>query len=238
MTTSRKRKSDEVSTENGSDSDFSIGKHSKKEKRSPKRKHEATLDGERRVAIEFESCGKVGQLPQTYGKGLLIVPDGCIGRYSAFGQRWKFSINHALGPITCEDGVSRMCISWSITNLTSGLTHTVVETAMDALKRDRDGKTLCNRVVREALLLRANGLEKELEQTSDPNIVLDLQTQLKTMQTKRFSEGPLFFGLRHLSLQTELRAAMKKSEEKISSPPQQDQPEQIAATPLQQAIMI
>lgn len=176
-----------------------------KKARAHKSKHEATLDGERRVAIEFEAFGKLGVLPQTYGKGALLVPDGVSGKYSAFGQRWRFHIAHAVGPVICEDGVQRMCLSWSVTNLNSGQTHTVVETPMDAMKRDRDGKTLCNRVFRDALSLRASALEAELRNTKDAGLAVDLQSQLRTIQTKRFSEGPLFFGLRHCSLQNEMK---------------------------------
>ena len=181
-----------------------------KKLRACKKKHEATLDGERRVAIEFESIGGLGALPQTYGKGALIVPDGVAGKYSAFGQRWKFTISHAVGPVTCEDGLQRMCLSWSVTNLNSGKTNSAVETPSDAMKRDRDGKTLCNRVFRDALSLRASALEEELRNTDDPSVCVDLQSQLRTIQTKRFSEGPLFFGLRHCVLQNEMKKAMEK----------------------------
>ena len=183
---------------------------------TPKRKHEATLDGERRVAIEFESMGTLGQFPQTYGKGMLVVPDGVKGKYSAFGQRWRFSIAHAVGPVICEDGVQRMCLRWSITNLNSGVNHSILETPADALKRDRDGKTLCNRVFRDALSLRASSLQADIRECKDSNLIHDLQTQLKTLQTKRFSEGPLFFGLRHLSLQKEMRRQrqLRNDEEK------------------------
>jgi hypothetical protein len=194
-----------------SNSEHSTSGHSEevvngaKKEKMTKRKHEATLDGERRVAIEFENMGTVGVHPQTYGKGALLVPDGVCGKYSAFGQRWKFSISHTVGPVICEDGVQRMCLSWSVTNLNSGSTHTILETPADAMKRDRDGKTLCNKVFRDALSLRASALEADLRRTEDISLCIELQSQLRTIQTKRFSEGPLFFGLRHFSLQQELR---------------------------------
>lgn len=188
-------------------------RQAKSQKAEPKRKHEATLDGERRVAIDFENYGTLGTIPQTYGKGVLIVPDGVCGKYTAFGQRWKFSIAHKGEPVVCEDGVLRTCLSWNITNLSSGQTHTVVETCTDALKRDRDGKTLCNRAFREALALRAEGLQAECKQAeiNDPHgsLVTDIESQLKTLKTKRFSEGPLFFGLRHASLQKEMQRLYK-----------------------------
>ncbi len=180
-----------------------------------KRKHEATLDGERRVAIEFDHLGNIGSIPQTYGKGKLIVPNGMSGKYSAFGQRWQFTVSHdERGPMECEDGLHRICMRWELTNLNSGVQHSVLETPSEALRRDRDGKTVCNRVFREALMLRTKALEEELLQCQkEETRRVEIETQLKTLNTKRFSEGPLFFGLRHACLQNE----MKKQQQVISS---------------------
>lgn len=203
------------------------------------------LNGEQRLAIKFSQYGRKHPLPQKTGKKKGIIPDGIAGSFMMYNETWNFEVNYKQTEI-CDDGVERVCLEWVVTNETSKVRHSVVETPAQAVKRDTRGVTLCNSVFREALELRAKDYERILEEERhgtgdfDRERMLTLQKQIEALRPQRFSEGPLLFGLRHQTPQDRLICEELASTDILSSEvssnetvklPDQSSPEEIARLP-------
>ena len=120
--------------------------------------------GERRLAIEFESYGAIGVRPQTIGNRKAFIPDGLIGRFNKYSEKWRFEIRHGTDTFLCKDGIRRVCITWSIQNVESGKSVVATETQQEAFERNKIGRTVCNRVFRDAVSLRKKDYEALLIQ--------------------------------------------------------------------------
>ena len=120
-----------------------------------------------------------------------------------------FEIHHGSKPIKCKDGVERVAITWTIRNCGSGNAIVATETAKEAMERDKIGRTICNRVFREAVEQRREEYEAALRAETakaERNMckVSNLQSLIKTLSCKRFAQGPLVFGLYHSVVQENL----------------------------------
>jgi len=164
--------------------------------------------GERRLAIVFESYGTIGSRPQTIGNRSIYVPNGLVGKFTKYSEDWMFEIHHG-DVVMCKDNVERLVITWIIRNCGSGNAVTATETPKEAMERDKIGRTICNRVFRDAVEQRREEYASALalEQAKlDPNLckVSNLQSLIKTLSCKRFAQGPLVFGLYHSVVQENL----------------------------------
>ena len=90
-------------------------------------------------------------------------------------------------------------------NSTTGTLTSRTETIEEAIFRNSQGITICNQVFREALETRAKDLERLLESESDNRRIVEVQMDITALRPKRFSEGPLVFGLRHTIAQEKMR---------------------------------
>lgn len=158
------------------------------------------LRGERRLVISFESLGSRGQHPQPFGKSGALIPDGVSGSHTVYNERWRFEITHGKDVFTVER-MKCVCLTWKVTNLTSGHTTAVTETRDEAVIRNSQGQTITNRVFREALEARAKDLESGLVGESNFKKITQTQALIRSLRPKRFSEGPLVFGLQHKIIQ-------------------------------------
>jgi len=165
-----------------------------------------TLRGERRLVIIFEDIGECGPCPQTFGKSGALIPDGVCGTHTVYNERWRFEIAHG-NDVFQIDKLICVCITWKITNLTTGTTTSMTETRDEAVIRNSQGQTISNKVFREALESRARDLEERLEKETNPKRVAQLQSLIKALRPKRFSEGPLIFGLQHRVVQEKMQAS-------------------------------
>lgn len=167
---------------------------------------EGNLNGEQRLMIAFDSFGRLTKNPQKMGRKEGFIPDGVTGTFSMYGETWGFEVRHDHVE-RCEDGEDRVCICWTITNKVSNRTHSVVETANDAMKRDMRGVSLCNKVFTQAMAIRAQDYEAMYEQekllgTPASNLKMsNYRAKAQSLRPQRFSEGPLLFGLRHKCVQ-------------------------------------
>ena len=159
--------------------------------------HPGGLGGERRLSITFFSYGNKTDvaIPQTFGKYGWSIPDGLSGNHTMYAQPWKFEIVHG----TCMGGT---VLCWKITNLISNGLVSVTETPQQATLRQSKGNTICNLVLRKALNQRAAELEQTIAQgDKNPTQVANLRSLIKELRPKQCTEGLLFFGLRHESVQ-------------------------------------
>ena len=157
--------------------------------------------GERRLAIDFQSLGTRGEYPQTFGKLDTLIPDGVCGTHRVYNQSWCFEIVHGKQLISDDKLNKCVCITWKITNLTTGTITSRTETPEEALIRNSRGGTICNKIFREALETRAKHLESWLDTTTDSKRLAELQVLITILRPNRFAEGPLVFGLYHAIVQ-------------------------------------
>jgi hypothetical protein len=168
--------------------------------------NELELNGECRLMITFLNYGKLPENFETFGAQKRHIPDGLCGSFVMYGETWKFEIKYR-EPVECEDGVTRTAIEWCVGNAHSELPmHCSLETASDVLKRHSRGITLCNKVFREGLEIRAREYEADIAAENakpEPNVlrIKSYADRIKAMRPQRFAEGPLLFGLRHQSIQ-------------------------------------
>lgn len=62
--------------------------------------------------------------------------------------------------------------------------------------RANGGRTLCNKLFREAVKARKDELKEEISKEENEEKRSVLTGKLSAIATKRISEGPLYFGLR------------------------------------------
>jgi hypothetical protein len=160
--------------------------------------------GERRLIISFESLGELGNPPQSCGKSGIMLPNGLRGTHKVYGEHWRFEIIHGKEVIDPE-GVKCCCITWKLTNLNNGMSHSATETDTEAISRASVGRTLTNKIFREALEYRAAELEASLDQERDELRRGTLITLIKALRPKRVSIGPLVFGLQHKIVQDKMK---------------------------------
>jgi hypothetical protein len=162
------------------------------------------LHGERRLIIKFTDFGTKGAIPQTYGKSGHFVPDGLKAKHKLYHQEWKVSTRHSRQPILFEKQLI-VCITWSVTHLTSGIHSSRTETVQEALCRMSKGRTISNEVFRSAMILQAQLLMKELQTEPDRGTRTHLEILVKTLQPRCFNQGLLVFGLQHQAVQDNIR---------------------------------
>lgn len=195
----------------GEESDYSASSAQASDKSINSPGGRVVLDGENRLAITFTQLGSAGVFPQVYGDMKLYIPDGLRASYTTFGQRWLIAIDHSPEPVMCEDGKARSLIVWTMSNERIGTKHIVTETPRDAARRSKGGRTLCNRVFRETVVKTRKDIEAMLTTETDSFFIKTLQAQIKSISTRRFSEGPLFFGLRHAKVQRAMRTSATRT---------------------------
>lgn len=161
------------------------------------------LRGERRLVITFDSLGHRGACPQTFGKSGAIVPDGVVGSHTVYNERWKFGIHHTKEVFQVEN-LKCVCITWTVTNLNTGHVTSLTESREEAIIRNSQGQTISNKVFREALEARAKDLEKSLINETNVKKCAQVQSLIRNLRPKRFSEGPLVFGLQHKVVQDKM----------------------------------
>ena len=199
------------------------------------------LDGERRLTVEFESVGSLGTYPQTFGPpstaGVFIVPHGLRARFSAFGQKWAVAIDHTddvvhVDPTTNAPLATPVsCVSYAVTNLKTNETIELRENAIRAVRRSKGGRTMCNQAFREAVTRRRDQIEAELKRVvasaaaaGAPSDSLAataaryaLEAELHAANTKRVSEGPLYYGLRHAAVQLTMRRMLAERDAVVAA---------------------
>jgi len=91
------------------------------------------VSGEARLKINFEHLGKIGDIPQRFGKADVWIPDGVCGTHFMYSQPWRFEIKQ--GAKVAEHVV---VLTWSITNLISNQVTSVTESPKEACVRQRN----------------------------------------------------------------------------------------------------
>jgi len=180
------------------------------------------LRGERRLVISFENFGQPGTYPQTFGKSGAIIPDGICGTHTVYNERWKFEINHTSEMFEVDYSIKCVPLKWTITNLTTGVVTSMTESRDETVIRNTQGQTISNKVFREALEIRARDLEQRLQGEINPRRIAQLQSLIRALRPKRFSEGPLIFGLQHKIIQEKMALVGKIPEDdgpKDTEPP-------------------
>jgi hypothetical protein len=162
------------------------------------------LTGHLRLIIQFSFIGKKGKYPQTCGNGnKIFIPERLAGFHTAYHQRWGFEVKHGTECFE-KNGLKCVCLIWTITNVASGNVHSLTETPKEAFTRCSHGRTIASKVFREAMLHEANELEKHLGDESDEFRSANIQSLIKALRPKNFSEGLLVFGLQHERVQEEI----------------------------------
>jgi len=157
------------------------------------------LNGERRLIIDFESFGRKGPIPQTFGRGSVMIPDGLCGTHTVYQEPWRFEVRH--NPAE-ESNIVR--ITWIVKNLNTGHVYSRTETREEAKTRSALGKTIANQVFREAMNHRAKNLENTMASENNETRRALLQSLIKYLRPTRFTQGPLVFGLQHRIVQDKL----------------------------------
>jgi len=165
----------------------------------------STLQGDRRLIIDFESFGSKGECPQRFGKSGLLIPDGMIGTHTVYQERWRFEIHHTAQAVPGSDAV---CITWKIINVKTGFCLAKTETPEEAEARVSLGWTISSRLFREALTHRANELEGLLNGETNQCRIANLKSLIKALRPKTFTQGPLVFGLKHKIVQEKIGNAL------------------------------
>jgi hypothetical protein len=153
------------------------------------------MQGERRLTIQFDSYGTRGTIPQTFGRGSCIIPDGLCGRHTLYGESWCFTIKHE--SYDKESGLA--CVTWSMKSLASNQNLSRTETLAEARKRELHGRTIANQVVKKDTWR------------------LHLKGKIDALRPARFTQGPLAFGLHHKAVQDRMKELMQTSEESVAS---------------------
>lgn len=151
--------------------------------------------GESRLRVSFSNYGQIGEEVQRFGKSGYIIPDGLSGLHEIYDQPWMFKVTHNRS----ESG--QVLITYTITNCQSGTVTSLTETPKQAVVRELSGRTICNRVVKMALILRAEELTVTLNFTTDANQRQTLQASINALRPRLCTVGLLFFGLLHESVQ-------------------------------------
>jgi len=159
--------------------------------------------GEHRLTIHFESFGKFGKVPQSFGRKGSLIPDGICGTHTLYHQDWRFEILH--GPVI----EGETCLIWRVTNLSSRKMSELTETSLEAQMRRERGWTISSKVFREALKSRLSDLENELKKETNQTKKANLESLLKALKPSRFTEGLLAFGLLHESVQNRMRQELE-----------------------------
>lgn len=163
------------------------------------------LRGEQRLSIRFKSFGTHGKTVETYGKNnTFIIPSGLSGEHFAYGQPWRFEIHHG----DTRDDCSGVRVIWKITNLTTMQTLERMETVEESKRRHQRGWTISNEVFREAMEKRVQDLERNIPQETNPTRIASIQSLIKSLKPKKFSEGLLVFGLQHKVVQVMIRQSL------------------------------
>ena len=160
------------------------------------------IRGERRLIINFESFGRRGEQPQTFGReGNTLIPDGLSGYHTVYQERWRFEVNHCRSNDE-QDNITR--ITWTVQNVNSRAITSRTETRDEALSRMTLGRSITNDVFREAMRKRANELEQVLHSEPNDTQKANLMSMIKILRPKRFTQGPLVFGLQHQIVQEKM----------------------------------
>ena len=160
----------------------------------------AVLQGEHRLIITFEDYGAMGAHPQTLGRDSnIFIPDGLSGYHTVYQERWRFEVKHCLPD---EQNITR--VTWTIQNLNSRGISSRTETKDEARTRVTKGRTIANQVFREAMDKRANELEQWSQLESNETRKAHLLSLVRNLRPKRFTSGPLVFGLQHQFVQDKI----------------------------------
>ena len=170
------------------------------EEEQAKPKERTGPSGEHRLTIIFESYGKKGKHPQSFGKYNTCIPDGLKGTHKMYGEHWQFEITH--GQEEIEPGL--VCLTFKMTNLTSGDMHSRTETSREAKVRKSNGNTILTKIFRAALESRAAQLEEQIKTEENQLRKASIASHIKALRPKQFLEGPLAFGLLHRTVQEKL----------------------------------
>jgi hypothetical protein len=169
----------------------------KPRKNSDKPAYKPAPTGEHRLKVVFESFGTLTKYPQSFGTKGHYVPDGLCGTHKMYNEGWRFHVHHN-GLV--ENGVVRL--TWTITNLSTSIVHSMTETNEQARRRCNLGHTISNRVFKQAMEHRASQLEAEMSDKTTPKSRLsNLKRLVRALRPKAFSEGLLAFGLQHRIVQ-------------------------------------
>jgi hypothetical protein len=173
-----------------------------------------TLRGENRLKMNFTNLGVPGVHPARFGKNRYGIPNGLCGTNQVYLQPWRVQIKHegaySVQNVNGWTVVSVILIRWTITNLISGSTVSMLETTQEAFARDGSGRTICNVVLRKALEQRAAEIEKTLpELKNNPIKLASAIDMIKTLRPKRVTMGILFFGLLHECVQQNFETLIK-----------------------------
>ena len=166
------------------------------------------LFGEKRLIIKFESLGTSGKRAPRLGQQGNAIPSGLVGFFTAYNEQWRVEIRYdADESRQAKSGIT--CVTWSITNLSSMHTISRKETIDEANTRERNGRTITNQVCKQALQKRAMELEAILGETKNQDRRSSILADIKALRPKRFTQGPLFFGLLHRCVQLHVQAQVK-----------------------------
>lgn len=160
------------------------------------------FNGEQRLSIDFEQLGELTDPPERLGKKG-VVPDKLAGCFVMYSERWYFEVKFLPQETDPNTGkpLSRR-IEWRIRNESWPNFHSLTENRDDSLRRNHRGVSLCNRVFTDAMEMRAKEFERLLKEERgkekpDVSQISFLESRISVFRPKRFSEGPLLFGLRH-----------------------------------------
>jgi len=199
---------DSVTEYNSSHSSDEVDGHHKRVHHDPE-----LMQGERRLTIQFDSYGTRGVVPQTFGRGSCIIPDGLCGRHTLYGESWFFSVKHE----TYDKESGLACVTWSMKSLASNQNLSRTETLAEARKRELHGRTIANQVVKKALEMRAQELEARLALEQNETWRLHLKGKIDALRPARFTQGPLAFGLHHKAVQDRMKELLQTSDTETAS---------------------
>ena len=169
-------------------------------------------DGGKRLHIQFESYGTVpaDRSPPTLpGTKLfpdrLVIPNNMVASYSAFGHQWRVSVRYAEsheGQLPRQQAPKAISVRFRAEILGTDIDIEHCEDLAQALSRERVGRTVCSRVIFQALKSRAEQLQEMLADCAPNTAEHDMLTKLLVQcSPARFADGILYFGLRHRELQ-------------------------------------
>jgi hypothetical protein len=166
---------------------------------SPKKKPRSRAK-RARLRIDFVNYGSRGEFPQRFGRKGSLIPDGLCGKTQIYLEQWMFQLFHR------RINNTLVVVEWKIINLTSQREVSRIETIEHATVRQRQGKTIANHVLKEALETRAKELEEQIALSVDnPTRVANLQSRVKALRPKTCMIGLLFFGLLHQVVQEQCK---------------------------------
>jgi hypothetical protein len=163
-------------------------------------------NGEERLHIHFLPCDKSQEIrpTQRLGNKPVLIPDGLSGIFCLYDERWKFHIeytNHIVIPEDKEED-NIVCIRWTMTHVKTNKSVSITETPAEARKRQIRGLSVCNKVM--LMAMEAVACEYEAMAEKDNMLLhhmINHRARAKSLRPRRYSEGPLLFGLRHQCVQ-------------------------------------